>query len=92
MVCDYLKDLIDRCPRTSTAYMEALVQRLGEHFNMQSAQRLAQDQLMEKCNQSDGRAWFMKIDKMDQNAVWLPTKWSLLNTAFSETAPAYRLR
>ena len=24
----------------------------------------------------------MKIDKMDQNAVWLPTKWSLLNTSF----------
>ena len=46
-VCDYLKDLIDRCPRHSKEYMAALINRLGEHFAMQSAQRLAQDRLGE---------------------------------------------
>ena len=45
--CDYLKDLVDRCPRHSKEYMAALTNRLGEHFAMQSAQRLAQYRLGE---------------------------------------------
>ena len=72
-VCDYLKNLIDHCPRQSKEYMAALTNILGEHFAMQSAQRLAQDRLGENVISPGGRAWLMHIDKMDQHAIWLPT-------------------
>ena len=44
-VCDYLRHQIDICPREHSEYLNALVQRLGSHSDMQSAQRLAQDKL-----------------------------------------------
>ena len=56
--------------------------RLGAHYDMQSAQRLAQDKLQERCDQSGGDAWMIKIDKMDSSAIRCPTQWRLLNTAF----------
>ena len=56
--------------------------RLGAHYDMQSAQRLAQDRLQERCDQSGGHAWMIKIDKMDSSAIRCPTQWRLLNTAF----------
>ena len=52
------------------------MQRLGQHFAFQSAQRLAQGRIEEECKQSNGRKWFMKIDKMDQSKTILPTIWS----------------
>ena len=81
-VCDYLKDLIDKCPRSHSDRLSALVERLGSHYSHQSAQRLAQDRLAERCDQSQGKAWAIKIDKMDCHAIWLPTKWSMMNTSF----------
>ena len=81
-MCDYLKDQIGRCPRENSEYSQALIKRLGAHYDMQSAQRLAQDKLQEKCDQSGGRAWMIKIDKMDSSAIRCPTHWPLLNTAF----------
>ena len=80
-VCDYLRHQIDICPREHSEYLNALVKRLGSHYDMQSAQRLAQDKLQEKCDQSGGRAWMIKIDKMDSSAIRCPTRWRLLNTA-----------
>ena len=56
--------------------------RLGAHYDMQSAQRLAQDRLQERCDQSGGHVWMIKIDKMDSSAIRCPTQWRLLNTAF----------
>ena len=41
-VCDYLRHQIDICPREHSEYLNALVKRLGSHYDMQSAQRLAQ--------------------------------------------------
>ncbi len=79
-VCDYLRDQIDRCPRSASAYLNALIDRLGSHFRFQAAQRLAMDQIAERCNQSEGKRWILTIDKMDQNAIWLPTKWSMMRT------------
>ena len=81
-VCDYLKDLIDNCPRGHADRLSALIDRLGAHYSHQSAQRLAQDRLAERCQQSEGRAWAIKIDKMDCHSIWLPTKWSMMNTSF----------
>jgi hypothetical protein len=48
------------------------------HYAFQSAQRLAQGRVMERCIQSNGAKWFFKIDKMDQNSVNVPTVWSQL--------------
>ena len=81
-VCDYLNYQIDCCPRSRYEYLAGLIRRLGQHYNMQSAQRLAQDRLEETCNQSEGRAMFMKIDKMESRAVNVPCKWSLSNMSF----------
>ena len=81
-VCDYLKDQIDRCPRHHKELMQAFIDRLGQHFDFQSAQRLAMDRVGETCDQSAGKCWMLKIDKMDQNALWLPLIWALINTAF----------
>ena len=81
-VCDYLNYQIDCCPQSIYEYLAALIRRLGQHYNMQSAQRLAQDRLEEQCNQSDGRAMFMKIDKMESRAVNVPCKWSLSSMSF----------
>ena len=37
------------------------------------------------CTQSGGRKWFLKIDKMDQNAAIVPTVWSqLASSLFKE--------
>ena len=80
-VCDYLKDQIDRCPRNNTL-LDAFGGRLGRHFDFQSAQRLAMDQIGEKCNQSGGRCWIIKIDKMVQNARWLPLICAMMNSVF----------
>ena len=79
-VCDFLRDQIDRCPRSSTVHLNALIDRLGAHFKFQSAQRLKMDEISEHCNQSEGKKWFVKVDKMDQNAVNLPQRWSMQRT------------
>ena len=56
--------------------------RLGQHFEFQAAQRLAQNRLEEECAQSGGKKWFMKTDKADQSKTKLPTVWSQLATSF----------
>ena len=81
-VCDYLKDLIDNCPRSHADRLSARVARMGDHYSHQSGQRLCQDRLAERCDQSQGKAWAIKIDKMGCHAIWLPTKWSMMNTSF----------
>jgi hypothetical protein len=45
---------------------EACRARLGEHYAFQSAQRIAQDNLEEACNNSNDPTSFIKIDKMDK--------------------------
>ena len=56
--------------------------RLGQHFEFQGAQRIAVARIEEECLQSGGKKWLMLIDKIDQNAAYLPTVWELLRTAF----------
>ena len=48
-VCDYLKLLIDNTPRSLPDVLETLKTRLGQHFEFQSAQRIAQGRLQESC-------------------------------------------
>ena len=80
-VCEYLR-LVEQTPRDQGKLREALLARLGAHFQFQGAQRLAQGLLEEEADQSQGRKWFMKIDKMDQNKTVTPTIWSQLSTPF----------
>lgn len=80
-VCEYLKLLIEQTPRDQESLRTALRSRLGAHFQFQAAQRLAQGRLEEEAQQSQGRIWFMKIDKMDQKKAVTPTIWSQLSTA-----------
>jgi hypothetical protein len=77
-LCEYLKRQIDMTARTEVWILGILKDRLGQHYAFQSAQRLAQGLLMEKCIQSLGLKWFFKIDKMDQNSAIVPTVWSQL--------------
>ena len=39
-VCSYLRMQIDMCPRSDRILLDALTERLGQHFAFQSAQRL----------------------------------------------------
>ena len=79
-LCEYLKLLVEQTPRDQGPLRETLRTRLGQHFAFQAAQRLAQGRLEEEAQQSQGRKWFMKIDKMDQNKTVTPTIWSQLCT------------
>lgn len=59
--CEYLRMQIDMCPRDNDKLLAALKERLGAHFQFQSAQRLAEAQLEERCCGSGGKMWFMHI-------------------------------
>ena len=72
-VCEYLRLLIDQVPRDQVHLRAALMARLGEHYDFQAAQRLAENRLEEECAHSGGRKWFMLIDKMDQQKTVCPT-------------------
>ena len=47
--CEYLRMQIDLTPRSDTVLMNALRTRLGQHFQFQSAQRLALGREEERC-------------------------------------------
>ena len=79
-VCDYLKLLIEQCPREEHDLREFLKDRLGQHFDFQAAQRLAHDRVEEEAVQSSGEHWFVLIDKMDQRKTVVPSIWSQLRT------------
>ena len=80
-VCEYLKMMLDQCPRALTEVSEKLRARLGQHFQFQGAQRIAMGKLEEIADQSDGRIWAMSIDKMDQNCAFCPQVWAMSSTA-----------
>ena len=77
-VCDYLKLLIEQCPREEHDLREFLKDRLGHHFDFQAAQRLSHGRVEEEAAQSAGEHWFMLIDKMDQRKTVVPSIWSQL--------------
>ena len=79
-VCDYLKLLIEQCPREEHDLREFLKDRLGQHFDFQAAQRLAHGRVEEEAAQSAGEHWFVLIDKMDQRKTVVPSIWSQLRT------------
>ena len=79
-VCDYLKLLIEQCPREEHDLREFLKDRLGRHFDFQAAQRLAHGRVEEEAAQSAGEHWLMLIDKMDQRKTVVPFVWSQLRT------------
>ena len=56
--------------------------RLGEHFEMQGAQRSVVARVEEVCLQPGGKKKLMLIDKMDQNALYLRTIWPMLRSSF----------
>ena len=78
-VCCFLCHQIDST-RRGDATLHLLKSRLGIHFKFQAAQRLAQDRVEEKCAQSQGDLWMMKIDRMDQTKTILPMIWPLSHT------------
>jgi hypothetical protein len=59
--CEYLRMQIDLTPRDDAELMNALKERLGAHFQFQSAQRLAEARMEEACSSSGGKKWFMHI-------------------------------
>ena len=75
-ICAYFACQMDLAKRNSPT-MTFLRNRLGQPFSFQAAQRLVQDRIEEKSNQSEGRVWFMKIDRMDQVKTTLPEVWTL---------------
>ena len=81
-VREYLKWLIDQTPRSMPDQLQMLIKRLGQHFEFQSAQRLAMARIEELCDQSGGKRWMMIIDKMDQNAAMLPCVWPMMRSSF----------
>jgi len=67
-VCEYLKMMLDQCPRALTEVSEKLRARLGRHFQFQGAQRVAMGRLKELADQSNGRIWAMLTDNMTRTA------------------------
>ena len=84
-LCEWLKLQIDKTPRTDPELMNMFKNRLTDHYQFQSAQRMAQKRLQEHCYQSNGTKWFMKTDKMDEKATVVPTVWSQLSTPFFQS-------
>ena len=79
-LCMYLKRQCDVTPRSQPQLLEVYKRRWGQHFNFQSAQRLAEDRIEEVCRMSEGKKWIMHIDKMDQHTTEVPQIWSLAAT------------
>ena len=79
-VCTYLRMQVDMCPRSDTILLNALTNRLGEHFAFQSAQRLCDLREEEACKHSAGKDWHMHIDRMDQQTTVLPSIPSQVNS------------
>ena len=71
-VCEYLRLLIDQTPRDQVALRSALQARLGDHYEFQAAQRLADNRLEEECVHSGGAKWFMLIDKWTSRKQCVP--------------------
>ena len=84
-LCEWLKLQIDRTPRNQPELLSILKDRLSSHFWFQSAQRLMQSRIQELCYQSHGTKWFIKTDKMDENAFAVATQWSQLQTPFFQS-------
>ena len=72
--------VIEQTPRDQVQLRSALQARLGDHYDFQAAQRLAEHRLEEECAHSCGRKWFMLIDKMDQQKTVCTAIWSHLAT------------
>ena len=55
--CKPLQNLLSSTSRANDATMQALRHRLGRHYAFQSAQRLADEKLMEQCRRSNNLEW-----------------------------------
>ena len=62
------------------ALRSALQARLGDHYEFQAAQRLADHRLAEECVHSGRAKWCMLIDKIDQQTTVCPATWFQLST------------
>ena len=83
-LCNFILLLIDQTPRGQELLRQAFRYRLGSHFEFQGAQRLAHNRIEESCEQSEGRKWFMLIDKMNQATTVCPSIWTQLSTQLFE--------
>ncbi len=54
-VCEYLKMMLDQCPRLLKEIMEKLKLRLGKHFQFQGAQRIAMGRLKADLGDAGGQ-------------------------------------
>lgn len=55
--CKLLQNLLSSTSRANDATMQALRHRLGRRYAFQSAQRLADEKLMEQCRRSNNLEW-----------------------------------
>ena len=80
-LCEWLRLQIESTPRSDATLLSAYKYRLGKHFQFQAAQRLQQARIEESCCRSNGRFWFMKVDRMEaRSKTQLPTVHSLART------------
>ena len=57
--CKLLQNLLSSTSRANDATMQALRHRLGRRYAFQSAQRLADEKLMEQCRRSNKLEWLL---------------------------------
>lgn len=60
-LCDFLQTELARCPRSDAAVADMLRRRLGQHYEFQAAQRLAQGRIEEQCRRSGGAEWQARL-------------------------------
>ena len=56
-LCDFLQNELAKCLRSETKVVEMLKRRLGQHYEFQSAQRLAMGRIEEQRRRSGGAEW-----------------------------------
>ena len=83
-LCDYFQMIINRCEHQ--ALRNALMLRLGKHFDFQGSQRIAVERLFEKSMHDPLEDAVVGWDKMDSQKVIVPRMRALSRTAFLKNA------
>lgn len=82
-LCDYMKMLISSTEDKQMKHL--LTMRLGEHYDFQSAQRVAISNIFAESERAPDELFACSWDKMDQAKTMVPRVKSLANTNFLKT-------
>ncbi len=82
-LCDYLKMLI--ASATDARVRQALLLRLGAHYDFQAAQRIAMSSIFRQSERDAANLLAISWDKMDQLKTIIPRVRQLANTNFFKT-------